>query len=148
MKLLADADALPRNILEILFRASRRLGLQLIVVASKELKLEKSDLITLHVVPIRADSADDRIVELLKSGDLVVTQDIPLADRAIQAGCSALDPRGTEYTKQNIKNRLSVRDLMKDLRSGGVITGGPAPFNPVNVKKFAAALDRILNRKI
>ena len=148
-KIVADADALPSPVKEILFRASQRLSVPLILVASKIIQVPRSDLISTDVVSIGADSADDRIVELLCPGDLVITADIPLADRVLRRDCGAIDPRGVQYTPQNIKDRLSLRDLLHDLRNEGLIRGkGPAPFSNKSRQAFANMLDRFLTRRI
>jgi len=148
MKIFVDADALPNSIKELLFRAAERFKVGMIVVASKTVKISGSDLISLEVVPVGADSADHRIVELVQAGDLVITADIPLADRILAKKAHAIDPRGVEYTQINIKNRLSMRDLLSDLRSGGMFTGGPAPFDKKNRQAFANLLDRFLTRHL
>lgn len=95
-------------------------------------------------MPAGIDAADDRIVELVETGDLVITADIPLAAGVIAKGGRALDPRGEFYTEDNIKERLAMRKLMDELRGAGVDTGGPASFSNADRQAFAAKLDRLL----
>lgn len=146
MRIFVDADAFPRALQAILFRAVERVRVPLIMVAGGSVRVPQSEYISSLSVPAGADAADDRIVELLESGDLVVTADIPLADRVVEKGGFALDPRGRLHTARNIKDRLSMRNLMEDLRGAGMITGGPAPFNQKNIQVFTDQLDRFLTR--
>ena len=144
MKILVDADAFPTAVKEVLFRAAKRLDLPVTLVANQPMRLPGSDLITMLVVPDGPDVADDRIVEMVEPGDLVITADIPLADRVIAKGASAIDPRGELYSESNIKERLATRDLMEQLRDGGLVTGGPSGFNRKDVQAFADQLNRWL----
>ena len=146
MRIFVDADAFPRALQAILFRAVERVRVPLIMVAGGSARVPQSEYISSLSVPAGADAADDRIVELLEPGDLVVTADIPLADRVVEKGGFALDPRGRLHTARNIKDRLSMRNLMEDLRGAGMITGGPAPFNQKNIQVFTDQLDRFLTR--
>ena len=142
MKILVDADAFPRPLRDILLRASTRLSIPIVFVANRFVRLPESDLISVVVAPEGPDQADDRIVELAADGDLVITADVPLADRVITVGAHALDPRGFLYTQNNIKERLATRDLMSDLRDTGLLTGGPPPFSQSDVQSFANGLNR------
>jgi hypothetical protein len=146
MQILVDADALPNVIKDILFRAVKRLRIPLTMVANQYVTVEKSKHIKSIVVSSGPDVADDRIVELVQQGDLVVTADIPLADRVIANGAYALDPRGDLYTEENIKDRLATRNLMNELRNGGVIEGGPAGFSRKDRQAFANQLSRFLTK--
>ena len=146
MTIFVDADAFPRQIRDVLLRASRRLTISVTFVANRFVRLPPSDLLSCEVAPDGPDQADDRIVELVSEGDLVITADVPLADRVINEGAHALDPRGVLYTPDNIKERLATRDLMADLRDGGLVTGGPAAFGKRNVQSFADGLNRFLSR--
>jgi uncharacterized protein len=146
MQILVDADALPNVIKDILFRAVKRLRILLTMVANQYVTVEKSKYIKSIVVSSGPDVADDRIVELVQQGDLVVTADIPLADRVIANGAYALDPRGDLYTEENIKDRLATRNLMNELRNGGVIEGGPAGFSRKDRQAFANQLSRFLTK--
>ena len=145
MKILIDADACPRPVKEILFRASERLKIRLILVANQPMAAPASDLISSETVGAGFDIADDRIVELVVEGDLVVTADIPLASRVIGKNGRALNPRGELYTKDSIREKLVMRNLMSELRDGGLIEGGgPAPFAQKDTLRFAQSLDRFL----
>lgn len=144
MQLYADADALPNAIKEILFRAARRLGLNLTLVANKTLQIPESD----HIGTIRVgqgfDVVDEAIVELVEPGDLVVTADVPLAAHVVAKGGFALNPRGKLYSKDNIQGSLAMRNLLHELRDSGVSTGGPAPLSRRDREAFANQLDRFL----
>jgi len=148
MQIFIDADAFPNAIRDILIKASVRLGLPLIFVANKLLRLEKLDNVTLIHVPEGPDVADGRIADLVQPGDLVITADIPLADRVVAKNAFAMDPRGMLYTEHNIKDRLAMRDLLCDLRDSNMITGGPAAFSKKNRQAFANQLDRFLVRQL
>lgn len=142
-----DADACPNVIKEILFRAANRAKIQLILVANQYIQIPKSAFIKNMRVEKGFDVADDRIVELCRPGDLVVTADIPLADGVVKKGAVALNPRGELYTEENIAQRLSMRNLMEELRSTGEISGGPASFNQSDRQNFANELDKYLQQR-
>jgi hypothetical protein len=146
MKIWIDADACPRAIKEILFRASERLQVPVCMVANKKLVTPHRSLVESIVVRNGLDEADDYIAHHASPTDLVITADIPLADRIVTGGGVALDPRGELYTKDNIGERLSLRDLMTELRDGGLVQGGPAQFGPADRQRFASSLDRLLTR--
>ena len=148
MKLYIDADACPRVIKDIIYRAVKRTNVVLIMVTNQQMTIPNSPLISLISVEAGADVADDKIVELVQSGDLVITADIPVADRVVSKDAYALDPRGAFHTKETIKQRLAVRDLMDHLRSNGAIIGGPAIFNQKDRQAFANQLDKFLQQWI
>ena len=141
-----DADACPKVIKEILYRAADRVGVPLILVANQPLQVPRSRQIQSIQVAAGFDVADNHIVQQAKAGDLVITADIPLAAEVITKGCLALNPRGDLYTEDNIRQRLSMRDFMDTLRSSGVDTGGPASFSQADRQAFANQLDRLLAR--
>ena len=141
-----DADASPRIVKEIVFRAAERLRVRVCLVANKPLKKHDSQLVSSVVVAEGPDVADDYIAENATPDDLVITADIPLAARIVGKGGVALDPRGELYTEDNVGERLSVRDLMFELRSEGFTGGGPAQFGQVDRQRFASAFDRTLTR--
>jgi len=151
LKLWIDADACPRVIKEIVFRASERLNLPVLLVANKSLAKHSSRLIESIVVADGFDVADDYIAEHAAVDDLVITADIPLAARVVAKGGIALDPRGELYTEENVGERLAMRDLMMELRSDGLVQGGPNQFSLTDRQRFASSLDctltRILRRK-
>ncbi len=146
MRIWVDADACPRVIKEILYRAAERVRVPVTLVANQPLRTPPSRFINTLVVPAGFDVADDRIVAELNPGDLVVTADIPLAAAAIARGAQALDPRGEFLTSDNIQERLVVRNLLDELRGSGVETGGPAAFNAGDRHAFARQLDVFLTR--
>ena len=120
MRIYVDADGFPTAAKDLLIRAAVRLHVPLVFVANKQVRYEPSVIISSIIVPEGPDLADDRIAELAKPGDLVITADIPLADRVVAKGAFALSPRGKFYTEGNIKDRLAMRDLMNELRDGGM----------------------------
>jgi uncharacterized protein YaiI (UPF0178 family) len=146
MQIWVDADACPAAIKEILFRVAERLQLNVTLVANQLMRVPGSRFIRALQVPAGADVADAEIVERAAPGDLVVTADIPLAALVLEKGGFALNPRGEFYTNDNIAQQLSMRAFMEQLRSGGVDTGGPAPFGQGDRQNFANALDRHLAR--
>jgi uncharacterized protein YaiI (UPF0178 family) len=147
MRIWVDADACPNPIKEILFRAAERRQVETVLVANQYLRTPGSRFISCLQVPAGFDQADDAIVERVAAGDLVVTADIPLASEVVAAGGTALNPRGTLYTRENVKSHLAQRDLMDTLRSAGAVTGGPPPLTKAEVQTFANALDRFLTRR-
>ncbi|MBX0327396.1 YaiI/YqxD family protein [Oscillochloris sp. ZM17-4] len=146
MKIWVDADACPRAVKELVFRASARLSLPVCLVANRRLALPDSPLITLTQVPQGSDVADGYIVQHVAPGDLVITADIPLAALVVARGAVALDPRGEIHTAETVGERLAVRDLMEELRWAGLETGGPAAYGAADRQRFAQSLDRLLPR--
>jgi uncharacterized protein YaiI (UPF0178 family) len=146
MKIWVDADATPVAIKEILFRAAERTGISMSLVANQPMRIPVSPLIDFILVEAGFDVADNEIVKRLTPGDLVITADIPLAADVIEKGGSALDPRGVMYSPDTIRSRLNMRDFMETLRSGGVVTGGPAAMSPADRKAFAGELDKFITR--
>lgn len=133
---------------EIVFRAARRLQLSVLLVANKELALPRgSPFVRAVRVPGGLDVADAYIAEHAAAGDVAVTADIPLAAKLVAKQVAVLDPRGIEYTEENVSERLSTRDLLADLRTAGLVTGGPRAFDQKARQAFAAALDRVLTRR-
>jgi uncharacterized protein YaiI (UPF0178 family) len=143
-RIWVDADACPKVIKDILFRAANRVGVALVLVANQPLEVPRSSNIRTVRVAGGFDVADNYIVQQAQAGDLVITADIPLAAETIDKGCVALNPRGELYTENNIRQRLAMRDFMETLRSSGVDTGGPAPFSQADRHAFARQLDRFL----
>lgn len=144
MRIWVDADACPRAIKEVLFRAADKRQVPLTLVANQPLHTPRSPFISAVVVPTGFDEADATIVDRMQAGDLVITADIPLADQVVARDGLALSPRGTLYTKENIKQHLNRRDMLDELRGMGVQTGGPASLSKKDVQEFANALDRFL----
>ena len=148
MKIYIDADAFPNVIKDILIRASKRLNVPLVFVANKPLRFKTSAHISVVLVEEGADVADDRIASLAQACDLIITSDIPLADRVVAKGAFALTPRGDLFTEENVKDRLSTRDLLSKLRDNGMITGGPAAFSKNDRQAFANSLDSLLIKQL
>jgi uncharacterized protein len=146
VKIYLDADSCPNPVKSVLFRAAERVRLELILVANSKLNIPKSEYISSEIVSSGFDEADNRIVELMKAGDLVVTEDIPLAGRVISKGGFVITPRGEMFTKETIGERLAVRDMMEELRRCGVDTGGSAPFSQKETKAFAQKLDIFIRK--
>lgn len=144
IKVLVDADACPKPIKEILFRVAKRLKLTVILFANHAMAIPPSPYIKFRLVSGGFDVADRCIVEELVPGDLVVTADIPLASNAIEKGGFALNPRGEFYSEENIKQKLSIRNFMEQMRDAGHSSRGPAPLNPKDHQLFANALDSFL----
>lgn len=147
MNIWVDADAAPRDVKDIVSRASLRLEIPTLLVANQRLQTPANNPFVSSIrVAGGPDVADDHIVENAVPGDLAITADIPLAARLVDKGVKTIDPRGTEYTVENIGERLSIRDFMDQLRSTGVETGGPSGYGPKDKQAFASALDRVLTR--
>lgn len=146
MQIWVDADACPKVIKEVLFKAAERAEITLTLVANQALNIPRSKFIKSIRVAAGFDIADNEIAKRLSPGDLVITADIPLAAEAVDKGAYALNPRGEFYTTENVKARLNMRDFMDTLRASGVDTGGPAALSPAERRSFANELDRFITR--
>ena len=146
LKIYVDGDAFPNLLKPILFRSIERLGLETYVVANKKINIGKSKHITYMIVDAGADEADHKIVEMVEEGDLVITADIPLADRVITVNAHAIDHRGELYSVDNIKQYLAMRNLMDTIRESGEITKGPKPFGVKDAHEFANQLNAFLTK--
>lgn len=144
MHIWVDADACPAVIKDILFKAARRTGLPLSLVANHSMSVPPDKHITLTLVPSGFDAADDYIVEQCNEGDLVITSDIPLASDVLAKKAQAINTRGEEFDKSSIRAALTMRDFMDTMRASGEHTGGPKAFSQRDKQQFANALDRIL----
>ncbi|MDH5633320.1 MAG: YaiI/YqxD family protein [Gammaproteobacteria bacterium] len=141
MQIWVDADACPKIIREILFRAAERTQTPLTLVANQLIPTPPSRVIRALQVPAGFDVADNEIVKRVCADDLVITSDIPLASEVIEKGAAALSPRGERFTPENIKSRLSMRDFMDSFRASGINTGGPAAMSQADRQNFANYLD-------
>ena len=148
MRILVDADACPRPVKDLLIRLAERREILVTFFANHWLTLPTSKFLSFEQVEKGFDVADQRIVTLVESGDLVITADIPLADEIIKKGAIGLNPRGELYTEENVRERLSVRDFMQDLRDSGLQTGGPPPFGVKDKERFANSFNKELTRLI
>ncbi len=142
MTIWVDADAMPRAAKDILIRASQRRKVPVIMVANRYVDNQGAALVSSIQVSQGPDVADDYIVENCGPGDLVISADLPLASRAVEQGAIVLQPRGRILDEDNVDELRSLRDASEELRSGGVITGGPPPFDGAAKQRFANALDR------
>lgn len=147
MKIWVDADACPSVIKSIIFKAADRTQVETILLANHTLNVPPSKYIRFMQVSSGFDVADNEIVKRVAPNDLVITQDIPLADEVITLGAVALSPRGELFTKHNIKSRLNMRDFYDTMRASGVQTGGPAALNQSDRQAFANHLDSILAKR-
>jgi len=145
-KLYVDGDAFPNILKPILLKQIQRLHIQTIVVANKKVNIGKSSLVKYMIVEAGADEADNEIVAMLEEGDLVITADIPLADRSISKKAHAIDHRGELYSVDNIKQYLAMRNLMEKIRESGEITKGPKPFGQKDAEMFANQLNAFLSK--
>lgn len=143
-----DADACPKVIKEILYRAAERVKVPVVLVANQPLQVPGSRYIRSVQVGAGFDVADNYIVQQVKKGDLLITADIPLAAEVIPKGCLALNPRGELYTEENIRQRLNMRDFMDTLRGSGINTGGPPTLSQTDRQAFANQLDRLLAKHV
>lgn len=148
MKIWIDADACPRVIKEIVYRASERLKVTVCLVANNDLTKAHTAFVTSVRVANGFDVADDYIAQHAEPCDLVITADIPLAARIVEKGGVALDPRGELYTEENVGEKLSMRNLMQELRTEGLIQGGPGQFSLTDRQRFASSMDRLLTRMV
>lgn len=145
MKIWIDADASPRDVKEIVFRAAKRLAIDTILVANQRIGLPLDNpRVSAVWVQGGPDVADGHIADNAEPGDLAITADIPLAAILVEKGVIVLDPRGERYSEENVRERLSVRDFMESLRGAGVETGGAKPYGPRDRQAFAGTLDRVL----
>jgi len=148
MQIWVDADACPKAVKEVLYRVANRTKIQTTLVANQFLQTPPSRYITSLQVKSGFDVADNEIVKRLYIDDLVITSDIPLAYEAIEKGGHAINPRGERYTRENIKDRLTMRDFMDTLRASGIDTGGPAALNSRDIQAFANQLDSFLAQRL
>jgi len=143
-RIWVDADACPRVIKDILFRAADRVKIQVILVANQPISVPASRFLRSIQVASGFDVADNHIVQESRKGDLVITADIPLAAEIVEKECLALNPRGEMYTEENVRQRLNIRDFMDTMRGSGLATGGPPPLSQQERQAFANELDRFL----
>ena|SRR5215468_4918061 len=147
MRIWLDADAAPAEVKDVVFRAGKRLAIEVVVVANRKVEIPAAypGVRTLVVAP-RADAADRAIVEQAAAGDLAITADVPLAAQLVKNGVAAIDLRGGEYSEGNVGDRLAARDLLEQLRGAGVRTSGPRPYDESDKRDFAQTFDRVVTR--
>ena len=144
MTIWVDADAAPREVKEILIRASQKRQVTVVFVANRVLNLPRTERLQMIKVEQGPDVADDYIADHCERDDLVISADVPLAARVVEKGGTILQPRGRVLDAENVEEALSVRDFGESLRATGIETGGPPPFKPIHKQKFSNALDRWL----
>ena len=148
MHIWVDADACPNVIKDVLFRAANRAQIPLTMVANQYLKVPASPYIKAIQVAAGFDVADNHIAQHVEPGDIVITADIPLAADIVEKGAKGINPRGTLYNEHNIKQKLTMRNFMEEMRSTGQISGGPAPFDARDKQAFANTLDKLLTKAL
>ena len=146
MNIWVDADACPNTIKEVIFRAAERRQVTTTLVANQHIRTPPSSVIRSVQVEQGFDVADNAIVDYLAAGDLVITADVPLAAEVVAKGAVALNPRGTTYTQENVRDHLQRRDMMDELSTLGTLSGGPKTMRKQDVQRFANALDRYLTK--
>ncbi len=139
-----DADACP--VKEEIYRVARRVGFDVIVVANSFIRTPAEARIRFVLVDAGPDVADGWIAERAGAGDVVVTNDIPLAARVLPNGAEALAPSGKVFTTDMIGSAMATRSIMEHIRSTGEITGGPKPFDQKQRSAFLNALDAAVMR--
>jgi uncharacterized protein YaiI (UPF0178 family) len=147
MKIFIDGDAFPNALKSIIYKAITKHSLTTNVVSNKRIYIGNSDLINNILVSSNPDEADNHIAELVMEGDLVITSDVPLADRVVTKKAFALDHRGRFFDEDNIKQALAMRDFMESIRERGAITKGQSPFSQKDVHSFASSLNQFLQKK-
>jgi len=146
LEIYIDGDAFPNLLKPIILRQIEKYNIKTYVLANKKINIGKSKNIHYIIVDAGADEADNKIVEMLQEGDLVITADIPLADRVIDKNAHAIDHRGELYSKDNIKQYLAMRNLMESIREMGEVTKGPKPFGQKDAELFANQLNMFLQK--
>ncbi len=142
LHIFIDADACP--VKQEVYRVADRYGLNVTLVANSWLRIPSDETVTLKVVNSDFDAADDWIVKQVQCDDIVITADIPLANRCMTLGARAIRPTGKPFTEDNIGETVAIRDLMSELRSSGIITGGPPPIQKLDRSLFAQQLDIVI----
>lgn len=148
MKLFIDGDAFPNLLKPIVLRAVNKNKLATFVISNKRINIGESIYITYSLVNSGPDEADSQIVEMTEEGDLVITSDIPLADRVISKKAFVVDHRGRFFDQENIKQALAIRNLMQDIRDSGIITKGQTQFNQKDAHEFANQLNLFLKKRL
>jgi uncharacterized protein YaiI (UPF0178 family) len=142
IRIFVDADACP--VKDEVYKVAQRTGIPVTLVANSYIRIPRDELFDLVVVEMDPDAADDHIAENADTRSIVITADIPLADRCIKVGSIVLAPNGKPFTESSIGSAMATRALMQDLRAGGDIIGGPPPFEKRDRSKFLEALDRAI----
>ncbi len=144
-EIYVDADACP--VKDEVLRVAERHGLMTLLVSDGGIRPRPSPLVRLVVVAQGPDAADDWIAAHIQPGDIVITNDIPLADRCLKAGAGAIQPNGKAFSEDSIGAALATRNLMADLRERGEVAGGPAPFAKADRSRFLQALENAIQAR-
>jgi uncharacterized protein YaiI (UPF0178 family) len=147
MQIWIDADACPRAVKEVVFRASARRNIPVSLVANRALAAPPGGDVRVVQVPAGSDVADRYIVEHVEAGDLVITADIPLAALVVERGAVGLDPRGDLYTRDTVSDRLATRNLLEELRWAGMVSGGPSAYRDVDRQRFSQVFHQLLAQR-
>jgi uncharacterized protein YaiI (UPF0178 family) len=148
MKILVDADSCPRPAREAVLRAARRTGIGAIFVANRRIPGIVGDTAVMELCPPGEGTADDRMVELARPGDVAVTRDIPLVCRLVEGSIRVIDDRGRVYTQENLREHRSLRDFMCGLAENGLIGARVRTYGRRELKAFADSFDRLLSQLI
>ncbi len=148
MKIVVDADSCPKNVRAIILKASKRIKREVFFIADRPLQDCVGKLVTMIVVDPGPDEADHRVVEEVNSGDLVITRDVILASRVVDKGCIAIDDRGGIFTRENMAERLSIRNMMTEFREAGLHFERTRPLSGKETQAFANKLDATVTRLI
>lgn len=146
MRIWIDNDGCPHIVRELVYAAAQRKNISVTVVANSYSKVPPGELFSMICVPGGFDVADDYIAEHVLTGDLVITSDVPLAARIVAKGALGINSHGTVFDERSTGELLATRNLMQELRGGGMMTSGPPPFAASDKKKFADALDRLVSK--
>jgi uncharacterized protein YaiI (UPF0178 family) len=144
IEIFVDADACP--VKDEVYRVARRYGLKVYVISNGGIRPPADPMIEIVIVDQGPDAADDWIAERAQAADIVITADIPLADRCLKKGAEVIGPTGRTFTQSSIGAALAQRSIVEHLRSTGEITGGPKPFGPSDRSRFLSELDQAINR--
>jgi hypothetical protein len=147
VRIWIDADACPRAVKEVVFRASARRNIPVYLVANRALATPPGGDVRVVQVPSGSDVADTYIVQHVEAGDLVITADIPLAALVVERGVVGLDPRGDLYTSETVSDRLATRNLMEELRWAGMVSGGPSAYSDVDRQRFSQVFHQLLAQR-
>lgn len=146
MTIWVDADSCPVRVREIIVKASLRLSVLAVFVANREIPITTHKFIRSIITSSQEQSADSYILLQSHPGDLVITRDIPLATQLVEAGISVINDRGTEFEKDNVRERLSIRNFMYEAHLFGIANDKVGQFSKKDIQKFSATFDKVLNR--
>lgn len=141
-----DADSCPVRVREVILKGALKGRYRSLFVANREIPIKKSENTQMITCSTDDQSADNYIVDHCQTGNLVITRDIPLAARLVEAGVNVVNDRGTEYTKENVGERLSIRDFMEEARMNNLVHEKHSSFSARDLHAFAACFDRLIQK--